>query len=183
MSGHVPRRIPAVLFDIIIMSWEIIVTLVITSGTAIASLVWGIVNFRARRRVESEKAEQEVQATAQSSIKTQSDYLDLAAKFSDLLTEKFKGLDKFNSTHEQMHKALEKKDEETLEIIAKVVKSVDSIKLTMKKYSELIKGLDSKIDKSIKQRELIEKYLNGDFRRYKETHPKPEEQPKETDNQ
>lgn len=152
------------------MSWEIIVTLVITSGTAIASLVWGIVNFRARRKIESEKAEQEQEATAQASIKTQSDYLDLAAKFSDLLTEKFKGLDKFNSTHEQLHKALEKRDEETAETISRLVKSVESIKLNMKKYSELIKGLDSKIEKSIKQRELIEKYLNGDFRNYKASH-------------
>lgn len=152
------------------MSWEIIVTLVITSGTAIASLVWGIVNFKARRKVESEKAEQEREITAQASIKTQSDYLDLAAKFSELLTEKFNGLDKFNSNHEQLHRDLEKRDEETSEIISKLVKSVESIKLNVKKQGELVKGLDDKIAKSIKQRELIEKFLNGDFRNYKASH-------------
>lgn len=152
------------------MIWEFIVSLVITSGTAIASLVWGIVNFRARRKIESEKAEQEQEATAQASIKTQSDYLDLAAKFSELLTEKFNGLDKFNMSHEQLHKDLERRDEEMSEIVSKLVKSVESIKLNMRKYSELIKGLDEKMSKSIKQRELIEKYLNGDFRSYKASH-------------
>lgn len=165
------------------MGWEVIVTLSISAGTAIAALVWGVANFRARKKIESEKAEQEQEATAQASIKTQSDYLDLAAKFSELLTEKFKGLDQFNSIHEQLHRDLEKRDEEMSEIVSRLVKSVESIKLNMKKYSDLIKGLDSKIDKSIKQRELIEKYLNGDFRKYKETHPKPYKQPKETDNQ
>lgn len=152
------------------MSWEIIVTLVIASGTAIASLVWGIVNFKARRNIESEKAEQEQEATAQASIKTQSDYLDLAAKFSELLTEKFKGLDKFNMSHEQLHRDLEKRDEEVSETISKLLKYVESIKLNMKKHSELIKRLDGKITKSIEQRELIEKYLNGDFRNYKASH-------------
>ncbi len=152
------------------MGWEVIVTLSISAGTAIAALVWGIANFRARKKIESEKAEQEQEATAQASIKTQSDYLDLAAKFSELLTEKFKGLDRFNSSHEQMHRDLEKRDEEMSEIISKLVKSVESIKLNMKKYGELVKGLDDKIAKSIKQRELIEKYLNGDFRAYKSSH-------------
>ena len=152
------------------MGWEVIVTLSISAGTAIAALVWGIANFRARKKIESEKAEQEQEATAQASIKTQSDYLDLAGKFSELLTEKFKGLDRFNSSHEQMHRDLEKRDEEMSEIISKLVKSVESIKLNMKKYGELVKGLDDKIAKSIKQRELIEKYLNGDFRAYKSSH-------------
>lgn len=152
------------------MGWEVIVTLSISAGTSIAALVWGIANFRARKKIESEKAEQEREATAQASIKTQSDYLDLAAKFSELLTEKFKGLDKFNSIHEQLHKDLERRDEETSETILKLSKSVESIKLNMKKYVELIKGLDEKIAKSIKQRELIEKFLNGDFREYKASH-------------
>lgn len=152
------------------MSWEVIVTLSISAITSIGAWVWGIANFHARKKIESEKAEQEQEATAQASIKTQSDYLDLAAKFSELLMEKFKGLDKFNMNHEQLHKDLERRYEEMSETNLKLVKSVDSIKLNMKKYSELIKGLDEKISKSIKQRELIEKYLNGDFRNYKASH-------------